>query len=79
MALFKNPDYLMQTNDIVFDKVYHPGAVPDRSGVFRCMGCQREVVGEHSRQLPPQNHHQHTPAQGDVRWKMVVYADHNPK
>ncbi|PWV22291.1 protein L, partial [Cronobacter sakazakii] len=24
--------------------------------------------------IPPQNHHQHTPAQGNIRWQLFVYA-----
>jgi hypothetical protein len=29
--------------------------------------------------LPPQNHHQHSAAQGHIRWRMIVYADHQTK
>jgi DNA-directed RNA polymerase subunit RPC12/RpoP len=49
------------------------------SGIYRCMGCGREVVAEESRKLPPQNHHEHSSAQGKIRWRMIVYADHKPK
>lgn len=79
MALYKNSSYLAQNNSDAFDTIYNPGAQPAHSGIYRCMGCGREVVAEQSRQLPPQNHHQHTAAQGSVRWKMIVYADHDPK
>ncbi|REF88086.1 hypothetical protein DES32_1727 [Methylovirgula ligni] len=79
MALYKSGAYLTQSDDAAFDKEYSPGTAPPHSGIYRCMGCHREVVAEEQRALPPQNHHQHTPSQGTVRWKMIVYADHSPK
>jgi hypothetical protein len=79
MAMYKHLNFLQQSNDAAFDTVYVPGATPAHSGIFRCTGCGREVVAEHTRTLPPQNHHQHTTQQGAIRWHMVVWADHNPK
>jgi hypothetical protein len=79
MAMYKNASYLTQVQDAVFDEDHKPGAVPPRSGIYRCTGCGREVVAEESRELPPQNHHQHTTAQGSIRWRLIVYADHRPK
>ena len=29
--------------------------------------------------LPRQDHHTHTPLQGAIRWRLIVWADHNPK
>jgi hypothetical protein len=43
------------------------------------MGCQREVASNEHEPLPPQNHHQHSVAQGSIRWKLIVYADHREK
>lgn len=79
MSLYKYGAYLQQSQDASFDAVHRPGAVPPHSGIYRCPGCGREVVAEEGRQLPPQNHHQHTLQQGDVRWQMIVYADHRAK
>lgn len=79
MALYNNIKFLAQSDDKAFNATYSPGAQPPHSGIYRCPGCGREVVAEQSRQLPPQNHHQHSAAQGGVSWKMIVYADHNPK
>ncbi len=79
MALYKNGNYLQQSNDAAFDKIYTPGSTPDHSGIFRCTGCGREVVSEHTRSLPTQNHHQHTREQGEIRWKLIVWPDHNQK
>ena len=79
MALYKEKTYLTESSDAVFDKVYKPGETPEHSGIYRCMGCHKEVVAEESGKLPPQNHHEHTTAQGAIRWKLIVYADHKPK
>jgi hypothetical protein len=76
MALYKYAAYLTQNQDGAFDQSYPPGAHTPLSGIYRCMGCGREVVSEHAKPLPSQNHHGHLPIQG---WRMVVWADHNPK
>ena len=79
MALYKNAGNLGQSQDAVFDGIHHPGQATPRSGIYRCSGCGREIVSEENRPLPPQNHHQHTVAQGAIRWQLIVYADHKPK
>jgi hypothetical protein len=43
------------------------------------MGCGREIGIAQGHTLPPQNQHEHTPAQGAIRWRLIVYADHNAK
>lgn len=79
MVLYKNKAWLTESARATFDKVYDPGDTPDHSGIFRCMGCGREVVGEMERKLPPQNHHQHKTSQGSVRWKLAAYCDASEK
>jgi hypothetical protein len=79
MALYKRDSDVTKTSDGAFDKEYKPGDSPDHSGIYRCKGCGREVVAEESRKLPPQNHHEHSPSQGDIRWRLTVYADHRAK
>jgi hypothetical protein len=79
MALYNDSKYLTQSSDDAFTKDFKPGEQPVHSGIYRCPGCGREVVAEEKKQLPPQNHHQHTAAQGLVRWRMIVYADHQTK
>jgi len=72
MALYNNGQYLTQSQDAAFSKDYNPGVQPPYSGIYRCMGCGREVVAEKERQLPPQNHHQHNMSQGTIRWRLIV-------
>lgn len=79
MALYKYDQYVGKNTDEIFDEVNHPGVAAPRSGIYRCVGCGREDVSTEGHPLPPQNHHQHTPAQGTIRWRLAVYADHKPK
>jgi hypothetical protein len=43
------------------------------------MGCHREIGIAEGHTLPPQDSHSHTQAQGRIRWRLIVWADHNPK
>jgi hypothetical protein len=52
---------------------------PPHSGIYKCTGCGHEIVAEQDRQFPPQNHHQHPVSQGKIRWKLIVFADHESK
>jgi hypothetical protein len=79
MAIYKYAEYLTKSEEAVYDNVCKPGTVAPLSGIYRCMGCHREVASNQIQPLPPQNHHQHTEGQGDIRWRLIVYADHRPK
>jgi len=79
MAQYKDGGYLSKSDSTAFDVDHNPGTVPPNSGVYRCMGCGREIVAEKERTFPPQNHHQHTTAQGAIRWRLIVFADHSAK
>lgn len=79
MAMYKDGVFLTQSHDGVFDGDNHPGSAASRSGIYRCMGCGREITSEENHPLPPQNHHQHGAGQGSIRWRLIVYADHRPK
>ena len=60
MALYKNANYLTQTTDSAFDTLHKPGETTPHSGIFRCEGCEREIVSESWKPMPPQNYHTHT-------------------
>jgi hypothetical protein len=79
MALYKHQDYLTHSNDNAFDNTHNPGAVVPFSGIYKCMNCHKEVASNQGQPLPPQNHSQHSPVYGAIVWKLIVYADHNPK
>lgn len=75
MAMYKNGAYLQQSQDRAFDQVHSPGTAAPHSGIYRCEGCGHEAACNATQPLPPQNHHQHNYSQGQIRWKMIVYAD----
>jgi hypothetical protein len=77
MALYKYLAYLNSSPHAGFDEIHQPGASTPYSAIYKCTGCGKEIVSERNKPFPPQNHHQHTPEQGDIRWKMIVYAEHD--
>ena len=79
MAIYKNSSYIQQGNDAAFDNDHNPGIAAPYAGIYRCMGCHREIGIADGHVLPPQGHHSHTQQQGHIRWRLIVWADHNPK
>ena len=79
MALYKYEQYVKKNNEAIFDEVNGPSIAAPRSGIYKCQGCGREAASTEGNPLPPQNHHQHTQAQGAIRWRLAVYADHKPQ
>ena len=79
MALYKTSAYLTSSSDTVFDNSHNPSATTPLSGIYRCIGCRREIISTKGHPLPTQNHHQHDQAQGSIRWRLIVLADHRPK
>lgn len=55
--------------------VYKPGDSAPVSGIYRCLGCKKEITANAKDPFPPQNHHQHTMAQGSIRWKLNVRSN----
>lgn len=51
---------------------YNPADEVPISGIYRCLGCRKEVTSNKRDIFPPQNHHQHSEAQGKIRWKLNV-------
>lgn len=51
---------------------YTPGQEVPVSGIYRCTGCAKEVTSNAKDPFPPQNHHQHSTAQGAVKWRLIV-------
>jgi hypothetical protein len=74
MALYKHKDYLKYSPDASFDVWHNPGVATPHSGIYRCQGCGEEITSNAGNPLPSQDHKQHTPAQGDIRWRLIVSA-----
>ena len=77
VAWYKYQKYVNYLDYAQFDKVYEPGISAPSSGIYRCEGCGREAVSTITHPLPPQNHHEHTVAQGKIRWRLIV-TDQQP-
>jgi hypothetical protein len=54
---------------------YSPSDKVPISGIYRCLGCNREIASNENDSFPPQNHHQHTKEQGEIRWKLNVRTE----
>ena len=78
MAFYKHGQFLTKNDNAAFDDVHSPGGATPFSGIYRCMGCGHEVTSVYDHPLPPQNHHQHTRAQGTIRWRLVVADQGKP-
>ena len=74
MALYKYGSYLVASQHGAFDLIHNPGALAPYGGIYRCEGCGHEVGSHAGNPLPPQNHHQHNPHQGSIRWRLIVCA-----
>lgn len=78
MAHYKNGDELIHTNDPRFDAIYTPGTKAPYSGIYICTNCRDEAACNYGDPLPPQNHRQHSPGKGDIRWKLLVQTQRGP-
>lgn len=73
MALYKYGGGLAQSQDAAFDVTHAPGTEAPYPGIYRCTSCGDEISIAGGHTLPPQNHRQHNPASGQIRWQLLVY------
>lgn len=74
MAQYKYSHYLNQNNHSGYDNLWSPGDICADSGIYRCEACGDEIASNKGNPLPPQNHHQHRPGLGTIRWRLIVFA-----
>lgn len=74
MALYKHGQQLAQSQHQAFDALLTPGTTAANAGVYRCAVCGDEIGIAKDHTLPPQNHHQHPPGHGPIRWRLLVCA-----
>jgi hypothetical protein len=72
MAYFKYGNFLTQENGSEFDTVHEPNTPTPYSGIYRCEGCGLSATFVSDKNIPPQNHHQHSALQGPIRWQLIV-------
>ncbi|WP_159590362.1 MULTISPECIES: protein L [Chelativorans] len=78
MALYQNGDELAHKVDACFDKVHSPGTAAPYSGIYICANCRDEYACNAGDPLPPQNHRQHNPSTGAIRWKLLIQTQNGP-
>jgi hypothetical protein len=80
MAYYKYTNDLHQDKGDAYDVVHKPGETTPHSGIYRCNSCGVEIVSESGKTFPPTRacslHHPSGHAPGEVRWKLLVWADH---
>jgi hypothetical protein len=74
MASYKNSQVLQYNDSTAFDTLLPPGTIVANSGIYRCTACGDEVAVNKGDPLPPQNHRQHDPLLGPIRWQLIVFA-----
>jgi hypothetical protein len=77
LALYKYPNYLTLSKNGAFDRILPAGLHIPSAGIYRCAGCGNEIAQDANTVLPDRQHHAHTPAQGDVRWQLIVATQTN--
>ena len=78
MAYYKYSKYLIKSDHTLFDQIFERGQTTPYSGIYRCEVCAKEETCIKDKPLPPQNHHQHKPNQGPIRWRSVVGHQPDP-
>lgn len=74
MTYYKYEEDITKSTSAVFDEIHKPGEITPHSGIYKCEGCGDRIASNVGNPLPPQNHHQHSAAQGSIRWRMIVWA-----
>jgi len=72
MAYYKYEKFILYSDSRVFDTIHSPGTEAPASGIYRCEGCGKEIITHQGNTLPPQSHHQHGLAEGNIRWRLTV-------
>ncbi|PYL04035.1 MAG: hypothetical protein DME32_02645 [Verrucomicrobia bacterium] len=74
MAIYKYVGFIGKFDLTAFDQLHDPGDRTPFSGIYRCEACGHEDACNTGDPLPPENHAQHNPNQGAVKWRLTVFA-----
>lgn len=75
MALYKDKQYLNDSDHGAFDLLLRPGQSAPNSGIYRCEACGAEIVSEKSKLLPARNHPVHAEELGQIEWRLIVLVE----
>lgn len=73
-ALYKNSNYLLPSDNAVFDVLHSPGENAPHPGIYRCEGCGTIVAANAGNPLPSANHHRHGTTKERILWRLIVWA-----
>jgi hypothetical protein len=74
MAIYKYVGFIGKLDLTAFDQLYNPGDRTPFTGIYRCEACGHEDARNTGDPLPPEDHAQHNPNQGAVKWRLTVFA-----
>jgi hypothetical protein len=77
MALYKEKKFLVESSHTAFDSTHNPGVAAPDAGIYRCTKCGHEIGIAQGHTLPSQVHAKHPPSLGDIKWQLIVFAQHN--
>jgi len=58
-----------------WDETSAPGAKAGYAGIYRCLGCSREIAIQEGQSLPDAAAHPHGEKDGNIEWLLVVRAE----
>jgi hypothetical protein len=76
MVSFKYSRNFVQSQSKAFDMVFEAREPAPYEGIYRCTICGREAAVPQGHELPVD--HDHVERKGYWRWRLVVFADHDP-
>lgn len=72
MAYYQNANSLIQLSDPRFDKTFRADETVDFAGIYKCVGCNREIAVDY--RFPSEEQHPHSESEGEVLWKLIVWV-----
>ncbi len=76
MALYQDTKNVTQKALPLFTTIYDPGTPAPYAGIYICAECSHEIGIAQGHRLPPETHPRH-PVGKDIRWQVLVVAQHN--
>ena len=77
MTLFRRSNDIEVSISPEFDKEYKPGETPKHSGIYRCRGWGVKSLPRPQSRSRSEQHPRHAPANGIIRWRLAVAAQHD--
>lgn len=62
-------------SEAIWRSSHRPNTIAPATGIYRCCGCRREIAFSKGNAFPPENHHHHNAGQGEIAWRLLVWAN----